>query len=297
MNSSTVPLASSVFSTALHTGTSLTKYIQAAWSSYYVWMDNDFLATGLLFLVIHELVYFGKSAPWAILDQIPFFRKYKIQKTKIPSTADQLECLKDVLIAHAFVEALPIFAFQPICKVFGIDYTAQGFPTLQNFAMQIAAFFFMEDTWHYWFHRALHYGPLYKHIHKQHHKYAAPFGLTAEYAHPVEVAVTGMGTVGSPLLWAYFFPNSVHLITIICWVVLRLFQAVDSHSGYDFPWSLRHFLPIWAGADHHDDHHKYFVGNYASSFRHWDFLLGTETPATARRHTILKGQDEGQKSK
>jgi methylsterol monooxygenase len=293
---STVTSSLPLLNPLLDAGNSLVLLLRSYWSTYYSWMDNDFLATGLLFLVIHELVYFGKSAPWAILDHIPFFRRYKIQETKIPTNSEQLECLKDVLIAHAFVEALPIFAFQPICNIFAIDYTADTFPELKPFLLQIMAFFFMEDTWHYWFHRALHYGPLYKYIHKQHHKYAAPFGLTAEYAHPIEVAVTGLGTVGSPLLWAYFFGN-VHLITVICWVVLRLFQAVDSHSGYDFPWSLRHFLPIWAGADHHDDHHKYFVGNYASSFRHWDFLLGTETPATAKRHTILKSSQNVKKTK
>lgn len=33
------------------------------------------------------------------------------------------------------------------------------------------------------------------------------------------------------------------------WITLRLCQAVDSHSGYDFPWSLNKFFPAWAGAD------------------------------------------------
>lgn len=288
--------ATAFYNTLVQPGNVVVSYVEKVWGDYYAWMDNDFLATGVMFLVIHEIVYFGRSLPWYILDCIPAFKKYKIQDTKYASNAEQLECLRNVLVAHAFVEAVPIFAFQPICQFFDIDISA-NFPTLRTFCMQMAAFFLMEDTWHYWFHRALHIGPLYKHIHKQHHRYAAPFGLTAEYAHPVEVAVTGLGTVGSPLLWAYFFGN-MHLVTILIWVVLRLFQAIDSHSGYDFPWSLRHFFPLWAGADHHDDHHKYFVGNFASSFRHWDYLLGTETPATARRHTILKSnQVDAQKTK
>lgn len=33
------------------------------------------------------------------------------------------------------------------------------------------------------------------------------------------------------------------------WICLRLFQAVDAHSGYDFPWSLSHIFPAWAGAE------------------------------------------------
>lgn len=44
----------------------------------------------------------------------------------------------------------------------------------------------IEDTWHYWMHRALHDKRIYKYIHKVHHYYQAPFGMTAEYAHPAE---------------------------------------------------------------------------------------------------------------
>ena len=65
----------------------------------------------------------------------------------------------------------------------------------------MGSIFVLEDTWHYWFHRGLHYGVFYKYIHKQHHRYAAPFGLAAEYAHPVEVALLGLGTVGIPIVW------------------------------------------------------------------------------------------------
>jgi methylsterol monooxygenase len=60
------------------------------------------------------------------------------------------------------------------------------------------------------------------------------------------------------------------------WVTLRLFQAIDAHSGYDFPWSLQHILPFWSGADHHDFHHMAFTNNYSTSFRWLDYLFGTD---------------------
>lgn len=256
-------------------------WFEQKWEDYYKWMDNDILATGVILLVVHELIYFGRSLPFMVLDTIPSMRKYKIQDNKPPTRAQYMECLKEVLLAHIFIEAVPIFGFHFVCDFFNISYHAP-FPSWWTMAWQLTALFFMEDTWHYFGHRLLHSKALYKRFHKQHHKYAAPFGLTAEYAHPVEVAFTGTGTVGSPLLLAFCGAN-MHLITVMAWISGRLMQAVDSHSGYEFPWSLHHFLPIWAGADHHDDHHHYFVGNYASSFRHWDFLLGTETPAFSRR--------------
>ncbi|CRK13036.1 hypothetical protein BN1708_017176, partial [Verticillium longisporum] len=111
------------------------------------------------------------------------------------------------------------------------------FPPAWKMAMQIAVFFVMEDSWHYWMHRALHYGPLYKAIHKVHHYYSAPFGLAAEYASPIEVMILGMGIVGSPIIWV-FITGDLHLLTMYVWIILRLFQAIDAHSGYDFPWSL-----------------------------------------------------------
>jgi len=94
---------------------------------------------------------------------------------------------------------------------------------------QIAIFFVMEDTFHYWAHRLLHWGPLYKNIHKIHHQYSAPFGLAAEYAHPAEVFILGAGTIGSPILFCAITHN-LHLMTMYIWITLRyvpvLFQFV-----------------------------------------------------------------------
>jgi methylsterol monooxygenase len=256
--------------------------VEKAWAAYYVWMQNDVLATGLMLFVIHELLYFGRSLPWFVIDCIPYFRKYKIQYQKEPDFAEQWECMKSVLLSHFMVEALPIWGFHPICSYLGIQVDVP-FPALSKMAFHIGVFFFLEDTWHYWMHRGLHYGPFYKYIHKQHHRYAAPFGLAAEYAHPVEVALLGVGTVGIPIMWV-LATGDLHMFTVYVWVALRLFQAIDAHSGYEFPWSLHHFLPFWAGADHHDDHHRYFIGNYASSFRWWDAILDTH-PKTTRPRT------------
>ena len=139
---------------------------------------------------------------------------------------------------------------------------------------QIAIFFVLEDTWHYWFHRALHTPTLYKKIHKLHHQYSAPFGLAAEYASPIEVMILAFGAVGIPVIYTAI-TKDLHILTMYLWIVGRLFQAIDAHSGYEFPWSLHHFLPFWAGADHHDVHHEKFIGNYSSSFRWWDGLMGT----------------------
>lgn len=50
------------------------------WAAWYLWMQNDILATGIMTFVMHEVVYFGRSLPWIIIDAIPYFRRWKIQQ-------------------------------------------------------------------------------------------------------------------------------------------------------------------------------------------------------------------------
>lgn len=268
-------------------------WLEKVWGSYYYYINNDLFATGLLIFGLHESLYFFRSLPWMIMDQIPYFKKWKIQDTKFPSNKEQWECMKSVFISHLLVEAFPIWFFHPICHKLGIDFQVP-FPNVATIAFQISVFFVLEDGWHYWMHRGLHYGVFYKYIHKQHHRYAAPFGLTAEYAHPIEVMLLGFGTVGIPILWCYFTKN-LHLFTTVLWIALRLIQAIDAHSGYEFPWSLHNFMPFWAGADHHDEHHRYFIGSYASSFRWWDFFLDTEAGPEAKKKRFEKMKQKVEK--
>ncbi|KAI9822596.1 MAG: C-4 sterol methyl oxidase [Pycnora praestabilis] len=247
--------------------------LEKLWVAWYAYMQNDVLATGIVFFIMHEVFYFGRSLPWMIIDHIPYFNKYKIQDAKVPSDAEQWACTKLVLITHFTIEMPTIGLFHPIMHFVGLS-TGIPFPSLLTMAYQIPFFLFFEDAWHYWCHRALHWGPLYKAIHKTHHKFSAPFGMAASYASPVEIVVLGLGTILPPIIWSATLGN-MHILTVYVWVILRLFQAIDAHSGYDFPWSFHHWFPMWAGADWHDSHHETFKGNYSSSFRWWDYAMGT----------------------
>lgn len=55
-------------------------YLERMWMTWYAWMGNDVLATGIMSFVIHETLYFGRSLPWIIIDCIPFFNRYKLQQ-------------------------------------------------------------------------------------------------------------------------------------------------------------------------------------------------------------------------
>ncbi|KAM0746945.1 C-4 methylsterol oxidase [Meredithblackwellia eburnea MCA 4105] len=248
---------------------------ELAWVGWYRSFDNPVVATAILTFLMHELVYFGRCVPFLILDCTKWGRKYKIQPTKEPSAAVQWRCTKTVLYTHFVIELPQMLLFEPAGRFLGMSTWEVPFPEWKTIAQQVTLFFFLEDTWHYWAHRLFHYKSFYKYVHKIHHEHSAPFGLAAEYAHPLEVVTLGLGTVLSPLLFCWWTGN-LHLITVYIWISLRLFQAVDSHSGYQFPWGLNRFFWLWAGSEHHDYHHQAFVGNYSSSFRHWDWLCGTD---------------------
>ncbi|KAK8050713.1 hypothetical protein PG994_012443 [Apiospora phragmitis] len=242
--------------------------LEQYWWAHYAYWQNSIIVTGLLAFCSHELVYFGRNLPWVVADAIPsVFGRYKIQgAAKQPTAAQQWECVRYILLLHVFAEVPLMVGFHPVCELFGLRVDVP-FPRWRTVAGQLAVFFVLEDAYHYWIHRLLHWGPLYRYVHCIHHQYAAPFGLAAEYASPVETVLLGVGTIGAPIFYGGL---TGHLWTVLLWVVVRQFQAIDAHSGYDFPWSLRRWLPFWGGADWHDDHHQYFVGNYSSSFRYWD---------------------------
>lgn len=57
-------------------------YAEKLWLAWYTYMQNDILATGIMSFVMHEVLYFGRSLPWIIIDAIPWFRRYKIQQVR-----------------------------------------------------------------------------------------------------------------------------------------------------------------------------------------------------------------------
>ncbi|KAL1918261.1 uncharacterized protein VTP21DRAFT_2921 [Calcarisporiella thermophila] len=257
-------------------------FIERQWVALYEGR-NPAVVTAIVAFVTHEVAYFGRYVPFWIADYIPALQKYKLQPDKYPTREQWLKCLRGVLFLHIFVE-LPMVAltFHPLAEYLGMKITEVPLPSWQAICLQIAFFLVIEDAYNYWGHRALHTPYLYKHIHKVHHEYAAPFGMAAEYTSWMETLILGLGTMLGPLIYCSF-ANDFHLFTFLLWLIVRMAQAVDSHSGYDFPWSLHNFIPFWAGAEHHDYHHLAFVNNYGSQFRFWDYFCKTDTRYRAFR--------------
>src|ERR1700712_4108516 len=73
-------------------------YFEKLWAAWYAYMQNDVLATGIMSFAMHEIVYFGRSLPFILMDLVPsIFNKYKIQHQKIPTAWEQWQCALLVL--------------------------------------------------------------------------------------------------------------------------------------------------------------------------------------------------------
>ena len=88
---------------------------------------------------------------------------------------------------------------------------------------QFIFFMLVEDLLFYWSHSMLHNPKLYW-IHKKHHEYNITVTIAATYAHPLEYLLgnavpTGLGYH----ILAKFTP--VHYVSIIAWLVFRLFET------------------------------------------------------------------------
>ncbi|KXS16075.1 hypothetical protein M427DRAFT_123004 [Gonapodya prolifera JEL478] len=247
--------------------------LEAWWQSLYVGR-NEMLVLTIAAFTMHQVTYFLAALPYFLCDFIPSMHKYKIQRNKPNTTENYWKCLRYLLFSQFFIQLPLEIGFHPIARFFGMGIT-EPFPPITKMLSQVAFCLVFEDFYHYVFHSLLHYGPFYKNIHKIHHEFQAPFAIVGEYAHPLETLILGLGTIGGPLLLVVA-TGDLHIISVFAWISVRIVQEIDAHSGYDFPWSLRRFLPFVGGADFHDFHHMNFLGNYSSTFRWWDWIFGTD---------------------
>jgi Delta7-sterol 5-desaturase len=139
-------------------------------------------------------------------------------------------------------------------------------------ALEFAAYFVLFDTWFYWLHRWMHNEPIYRWVHKIHHKSTSPNLLTTLSVNPLESLING-GFV--PLFAAAFSPHKEAMALIAPFNIL---MGLYVHSGYEFlpRWWNRSWATKWfITTTFHDQHHKFFNYNFGGYTPVWDYLCGT----------------------
>ncbi|WJZ82369.1 hypothetical protein VitviT2T_002135 [Vitis vinifera] len=250
-------------------------------SDYFLYCHN-ILFLFLIFSVVPLPLTFMELSRSSGLD------KFKIQPKVRLSSADIFRCYKDVMSMFFFVVGPLQLVSYPSIKMIGIR-TSLPLPSGWEILMQLAVYFMVEDFTNYWIHRFLHCKWGYEKIHRVHHEYTAPIGFAAPYAHWAEILILGIPSFLGPAM----APG--HIITFWLWIALRQIEAIDTHSGYDFPWSPTKYIPFYGGADHHDYHH--YVGgqsqsNFASVFTYCDYIYGTDKGYRYQKKLLAKLKED-----
>jgi len=134
-------------------------------------------------------------------------------------------------------------------------------------------YLFVQDSWFYWSHRAMHWPRLFRIAHKVHHDSRPPTAWTAMSFHPVEAI---SGAIVIPIL-VFLVPIHIAMIAIV--LTIATVMGVTNHMGWEmFPrWLVHSRLGKWLiTASHHERHHEDYRCNYGLYFRFWDHLCGTD---------------------
>ena len=137
-------------------------------------------------------------------------------------------------------------------------------------------------------HRLIHWPPLYRTVHKLHHRNINPGPWSGLSMHPVEHLLYFSGVIVHWIL-----PS--HPLHVIFHLQHRAFAPAVGHNGFD---KVKLADGAWLSADHYQHylHHKYFEVNYADGLVPFDRLFGTFHDGTEAAHAALKARRIGKRA-
>ena len=225
-----------------------------------VWIGS-FVITGLLVGILTGYFKARKIQPTGFRWKI-FRNEMMFGALNLVVSAFLLGGLTKYLQAHGYIT----FNKQP----------ASVWVTLGEYAL----YWFGFDTYFYWLHRLMHIEPIYTWVHKIHHRSISPNPLTTLSVSPLESFING-GFVPLFTLSMALLTVPVHASTMLLIGPTNIFMGVYVHSGFEFlpRWWNRTWLSKWfITATFHDQHHRFFKGNYGGYTTIWDYLCGTVRP-------------------
>lgn len=216
----------------------------------------------------HVLMFWGFNAFLLVCRSKKWFEECRIDPQANPPDELKNSCLQKLILEHL---TQPFLLYLAYPYFVGNGLIVYGpLPSWQIILRDLIISGLCNDILFYFGHRLLHYGAFYKHIHKKHHEFKATIGIASEYAHPVEEVFANL----IPTLIGPFMMGS-HVVVLWIWLMYRIYETVDTHSGYLFRYSISSFLPFTGGRERHYFHHSHNMGCFGAIWL--DSLLGTDT--------------------
>ncbi len=221
-----------------------------------------FLVAGLAFLLFYVLL--RKSIGYR-----------KIQ-SRYPRPSDYLrEIAYSVFTILIFALIPVIFIGNPAISKYTLRYdTIDEMGWVYFFAM-FPVMLFVHDTYFYWTHRLMHHPKLFNLFHLVHHRSTNPSPWAAYAFHPLEAVVEA----GIFIVFLFLLP--LHKLHFFLFFFFMIVYNVYGHLGWElYPAGFhRTRLGRWINTSAaHNQHHRYFKGNYGLYFLCWDRWMGTLRP-------------------
>lgn len=153
-----------------------------------------------------------------------------------------------------------------------------------NVVLEYGAFFFLFDTWFYWWHRLMHIEPIYTLVHRWHHISLTPTIFSTFSVSPLESLING-GFIPIFTAACFLLGVPVHKQSAPFIGLTTVAMGVYVHSGFEFlpRWWNKTWATNWfITATFHDQHHQFFRYNFGGFTTIWDRICGTVRPRYAQ---------------
>jgi sterol desaturase/sphingolipid hydroxylase (fatty acid hydroxylase superfamily) len=193
---------------------------------------DDRLIFTMVLCLINITLFYGCNILLQFMYSYKMFPQYRINSGKMPSKELIWICLKETAISNFIIQ--PLLAYW-IGYPLLISYMEMPFrsplPNMMIMARDWMFAFVINDTLFYWIHRCiLHHPLLYKYIHKQHHMFHEPIGISASYASAIESVLAGLiPNIASCCMM------KTHFVVFVCFIGWKVIEGIELHSGYAFP--------------------------------------------------------------
>ena len=234
-------------------------------------MNHYILITVILLLSIN---LYGFLYSYLIVKK-KFYNSFKIQSKNI-----ELKILLNRIPLVTFNVSILIL-LNIIGLYFFKDTFIKDFNSYPILVLEVFTVLFVDDFFFYFLHRFMHENRfIYRKIHKIHHRANVPMPIEYIYVHPLEWM---SGMIG-PFLGMILI-GGISFESYLIYLVIRNMHEIHIHSGIKT--SLIHkILPFYGTNEHHDMHHAYLNGNYASAFSFWDRMFKTVIKGDGKFHKL-----------
>ena len=237
-----------------------------------VWMIlleyRIYLTSPLLPILLAIVSYFASTVPFTLMDtvgaRVSWIRQYKVAPNEDLNWPQVRKCIA-LTAWNQLLYIRPITMAQCVWTP-AVQLPASA-PGVWEFVWhQFLAFALFDFEFYLW--HALHHRCrwLYRNVH------AAVNCWLGQYIHPFELISFGILGTTVPLI------VGCHPLTLWSFMTYLQYISVESHSGYDLPWSLQNWVPFWSGAVKHDMRHRRPLTNFQPFFNWFDRLAGSECP-------------------